>query len=77
MSLYNIDCKSCDTQATVMTKAAPKFCPACGDEIVAEEIVAHPDTTSEPVEYVATAPAPASERLEAPSEPEPERLSFN
>ncbi|MBQ2436935.1 MAG: YqaJ viral recombinase family protein, partial [Clostridia bacterium] len=77
MSLYNIDCASCDTSSTVMMKAAPNFCPACGNEIVAEEIVAHHDTTSEPVEYVATAPAPASERLEAPSEPEPERLSFN
>ena len=99
MSLYNIDCKSCNTPATVMTNIAPKFCPTCGDEIVSKELDAelddqcelirvnmpvNEDGTSqrlerqqEPVECVASAPAPEVDKCEAPREPEHERLSFN
>ena len=75
MRTYSVNCKKCGEDVAVTANYSPNFCTLCGsDDIAYEDVDPEP---SEPVECVATAPAPASERLEAPSEPEPERLSFN
>ncbi len=70
---YRTKCINCGDDSVVIASKEPKFCALCGSN----DIVIDCDSAREPVECVAKAPAPDTEILEAPKEPEPERLSFN
>ena len=75
---YRTKCIKCGDDSVVIASKEPNFCALCGsNEIVIDCDDVGKAKQSEHVECVATAPAPVSERLESPSEPEPERLSFN
>ena len=75
---YDVKCVKCGEESFVSANDQPNFCALCGSkEIVIKGIIG-----LDMAEQVASAPAPAVDKCEAPretSEPEPEqeRLSFN
>ena len=78
INTYDVKCVKCGEESFVSANDQPNFCALCGSkEIVIKGIIG-----LDMAEQVASAPAPAVDKCEAPretSEPEPEqeRLSFN